>query len=138
MLGMYFGMWSDGPIGVTLAALITLFVGFVIILTLYGIFILLDSAFMVVKDGVCTVVGKKFIEEHTTTTTSTINGITTVNTVHHDDEWILTVKIGVSTDTVSVSERLYDDVFEGVELDCKYTNGRLVETNIYVKEVSSK
>ncbi len=126
--------FEDGEylIGIISWIIFILLVGLLSVLLLW----LVDSSFMPIKEGQGIIIGK-YIDPAHYYTTYTQCGKTSIPITHYVPEsYHINVKINSLQDDVSITQGYYSNGANiGDTLQCKYTNGRIMES-LYIKEIN--
>ena len=125
--------FEDGEFLMGLIAWIvfTLLVGILSIV----LFWLVDSSFMPIQKADGVIVEKTIVPAHYETIYNQVGDVMIPTTIHHDEEFYVTVEIDNCRDDVSVYETYYHYAKVGDVLHCTYTNGRLSSNSLYIKKI---
>ena len=110
-----------------------LVLGLVVGTFIFGVWAI-DSSFLQEKQGTGVIVGKRFIAAHTTISIISTGKSTVHVPVHHSDSYRVNIQVNGLNDEVAVSKYYYDDLEINEEINCVYTNGRIMDS-MYIKEV---
>ena len=97
----------------------------------------IDASFMPIKEKKGVITNKEIIPEHTTTTYTRIGTMTVPQIHHHATAYNISIDIDGLTDDVEVSLGEYNSMYIGQIIDCKYTNGRILNS-LYIKTYKVK
>lgn len=126
--------FQDGWPGFFMACFFTTIAGFCLLLVIAGAVWLADNVGMEHIQGQGKVHSREFVPEHTTTSTSTVNGVTTVTVTNHPDAWHITIKREEETSTIEVTYDTYNRLIEGDRVGIMFVTGRFTKS-FYLKEI---
>ena len=123
----------DGVIGFVFAAMMAIIICLIIGCILWGAYWAVDYIGTEKVEGEAVIIGREFVEAHTTTTI--INNVP--STTYHSDAWYVNMERGSVTDQTQVSESFFDAVKNGDKYKIMYKTGR-ISGGMLIKEILNK
>lgn len=124
-------LWRNGAVGFFMSSVLT---GIILLISVY----MIDNIGVEPAISSGTVLSSEFVPEHWTTSTSTttINGITTTTStpVHHPDAWYLTIQVKGGAGKLEVSYDNFNKYSTGSHVMVSYIHGRLTG-GLYIRSL---
>jgi len=124
----------DGWQGIIIGILIWILAAFLFILISYGIYYLIDSSNLELKNGVGLITNKFFTPYHTTTTYIMSGKVLVPIVYNYPDTYELLIKINGMSDLIEVSHEQYLSLGINDKVECIYKLGKLSDS-LYIESI---